>query len=456
MRDRLDDVLDGRSFPRQVPTDSASDSTHQSASPFRRRARSSESVFTRRAKGRIVIGWEGVIRIRNLEVRTRPGRALTGAAIAVLCVTLLPAPVTNEDVPILCLLCGSEGGADLVLNIGLFVPIGYLAFRALSGRMFAFAFVLLLPLAVESLQMLIPGRHPTTGDLLANWLGGLLGIVGALLVDRRRRADAKQIIAALALPALLCVSLPMTVLLLEPEIPSGVHYGQWTPKLEFADLYPGMVHAAGVADRPLPDGLLDDVAVAGLRAGLWIDPLIVEFTAGSAPARLAPIFRIVDGHGIESVLVGARRNDLVVRVRRRSRSWRFRSPELRFAGLHPDPGERLSVTLQRRSGQICIRTTRESECGPLAAPGRSWRLLMGPLWPRLNEPAADALWLAVLGYFSVVAALGLHASAGRRFRTTVIAAPCAVYGLLWLLAPQIGWTAGLLGLGAGSWAGWRS
>lgn len=398
-----------------------------------------------------------MIRIGNLEGRKGPGLALAGAALAVLCLTLFPAPATNEDVPILCLLCGSEGGADLVLNIGLFLPIGYLAFRNRSSRMFAFAFVLLLPLTIESLQLLIPGRHPTTGDLVANWLGGLVGIVVASLhLHRRRRADRRQIIAALALPVLLSVSLPVTLLLLQPEIPDTSYYGEWTPQLEFMDRYDGRVRTARVADRPLPDELLPDATVADLRAGAWVDPLIIEFTAGSPPARLAPIFRLVDGRRTELVLLGARSDDLVVRVRRRSRSFRFRSPELRFAGMHPHPGERLSVSLQRRSGQICASTSRGSECRSLAAPGRSWRLLTGSLWPGLNEPAVDGLWLAVLGYLSVAAVLGLHASASRRFRTAVIAAPCVAYCLLWLLAPQIGWVVGLLGLVAGSWAGVRN
>jgi len=399
---------------------------------------------------------EGVIRIGNLEGRKGPGLVLAGAALAVLCVTLFPAPAANEEIPILCLLCGSEGGADLVLNIGLFLPIGYLAFRYRSSRMFALALVSLLPLTIESLQVLVPGRHPTTGDLVANWLGGLVGIVVALHIDRRPRADTRQIVAALALPFLLSVSLPVTLLLLQPEIPASSYYGEWTPELEFMDRYLGRVHMAGVADRPLPDQLLDQATVADLRAGAWTDPLIVEFTAGSPPARLAPIFRMADERGNELALLGARRNDLVVRVRRRSRSFRFRSPELRFAGTHPNPGERLSVALQRRSGQICASMSGASECRLLATPGRSWRLLTGSRWPRLNETAVDGLWLAVLGYLSVAAALGLHASASRRFRTTVIATPCVVYCLLWLLTPQVGWVVGFLGLTTGSWAGVRS
>ena len=98
---------------------------------------------------------------------------MVGAMI--LAVTLTPMPHQAAQVALtgpFCLACGDGGGADFVLNIALFLPLGAaLAAAGLRART-----VVLLGLAlsagVELLQFsVIPGRDATVGDVVANTAG---------------------------------------------------------------------------------------------------------------------------------------------------------------------------------------------------------------------------------------------------------------------------------------------
>src|ERR1700688_4690962 len=106
----------------------------------------------------------------------RIGGALTIASLAaILFATLLPAsgePVASH----LCLVCGTVGAVDFILNVLLFVPLG--VGLALCGFPASRAILVmgLLSISIETAQLLvIPGRDATLGDVLTNTLGGALG-----------------------------------------------------------------------------------------------------------------------------------------------------------------------------------------------------------------------------------------------------------------------------------------
>jgi glycopeptide antibiotics resistance protein len=69
---------------------------------------------------------------------------------------------------------------SLVGNIALFIPLGWLLpmiwpqLRSLQGVVVAAA---ACSIAIELVQFLIPGRSPTTDDVLLNTLGGLIGAI---------------------------------------------------------------------------------------------------------------------------------------------------------------------------------------------------------------------------------------------------------------------------------------
>ena len=78
---------------------------------------------------------------------------------------------------------------EFSLNIAMFVPLGVLLVLLFGPRFFWMAAVasLAVTFSIEGLQQLIPFRVPDTRDLLANGLGGLIGMfVGLALVGIAR------------------------------------------------------------------------------------------------------------------------------------------------------------------------------------------------------------------------------------------------------------------------------
>lgn len=93
---------------------------------------------------------------------------------------------------------------EFLANIGLFVPIGMfllLLFGA-GGWWIAAGGSFALTSLIETLQRGIPGRVSDERDLVANTLGGLIGIVIAFVltlpatIRRRRRKRARRALAA--------------------------------------------------------------------------------------------------------------------------------------------------------------------------------------------------------------------------------------------------------------------
>lgn len=82
--------------------------------------------------------------------------------------------------------------ADGLLNVTMLVPLGFFTVLAVRRVWPAAVLVLALPLVVETVQTIIPGRQCSPIDYLTNVTGGLVGVaVGAVvLVVRRHRPAA--------------------------------------------------------------------------------------------------------------------------------------------------------------------------------------------------------------------------------------------------------------------------
>ena len=119
-------------------------------------------------------------RVASLPHRARIGRWVAiSAAILIASVTLTPGegPAAANVAP-LCLVCGSYGGADAILNVLLFAPLGFgLALWGVrAGR--ALLTALAVTILIETLQwFIIPGRDATLGDVAMNFLGAAFGFV---------------------------------------------------------------------------------------------------------------------------------------------------------------------------------------------------------------------------------------------------------------------------------------
>lgn len=84
---------------------------------------------------------------------------------------------------------------EFLANVGMFVPVG-LFFLLLFGRRLWWVAVLAgatLTVAIETAQLFLPGRVSDVRDLVANTVGGLIGVLAALVVTAgsARRARAR-------------------------------------------------------------------------------------------------------------------------------------------------------------------------------------------------------------------------------------------------------------------------
>lgn len=83
---------------------------------------------------------------------------------------------------------------DVVLNVVLYAPVGF-ALATLARRRHsravstaaAIAVVFALSTSMELLQVYVPGRDPSSLDVLTNTIGGAIGAAAAILSDRRIR-----------------------------------------------------------------------------------------------------------------------------------------------------------------------------------------------------------------------------------------------------------------------------
>ena len=113
------------------------------------------------------------------HLRRIGGVIAVASVAAILVATLLPdagKPVDSH----LCIVCGTLGGVDSILNVLLFFPLGI--GLALSGIPWKRAVLTAcaLSLTVETAQFLfVPGRDATLGDVVTNTVGGALGFAVA-------------------------------------------------------------------------------------------------------------------------------------------------------------------------------------------------------------------------------------------------------------------------------------
>lgn len=312
--------------------------------------------------------------------------------------TLSPLPHSGTELLIACIVCGQRGLADGLLNVVLFIPAGLifasrlrivpavLAGAALSG-------------AIELIQLVVPGRDPSVGDLVFNTAGAVLGagILGAapfwLSDDPRRRT-----LLAAGWAAFVIAAIFLTGWLLRPVPPSGLLSAEWAPQLTGMNTYRGRITAAALGSVQVRPG-----PAAGSTA--W-SPLLAQGAPLGVVAEvvtpvdgLAPLLTIHTAGGVEVALLGMDGRDLVFRRLNRARMLRLDSPALRLRDAVDSThvGRRLLLgTATTRRGQ-CFAVDRTRTCGVGHTAGIGWSLLLAKL-ERLPLPgsALNALWLAAL------------------------------------------------------------
>lgn len=331
----------------------------------------------------------------------RVGRAALPLAIAALILRLtLPAmPGPHLEISRACILCGERGIADAILNIALFVPLGF-TLTFWMGAKTAVLIGLLFTVGIESAQVLIPGRFPTLGDVLFNTAGCALGSAffatrASWLWPSRMRSGWLSFAAATAASIALLTG---AYLIAPAPIPPGPVISHITPRFRSFAVYQGSVlsaHLNGkaiIAGRP-PVGPAD---THFLPSG---GELAIRLVVGPQPGRLAPVVAITDDSSNELLFMGIDGADLVFRTRLRSVPLGLTRPGIRAAGALQAlrQGDLTTITIARRDRDYCIGVARTSECGFGFHLLRSWSLLYYPSSFSLRTfGILDFVWLGLL------------------------------------------------------------
>ena len=184
---------------------------------------------------------------RRIQVR-RSAVAAFALLGLVLFLTLFPEPPSEGSKAGGCFWCGHYALADAILNLLLFLPIGFLlGLRHKGSHVRTWAGLTALAVLIEVAQLFIPGRFATLSDILMNSAGAAIGIGLANQWRRgpvlRGRVTGGMTIVAGIVAA--CVTLGST-LLLSPSLPESGWFGQWTPDLGHYEQYDGEVLDARV------------------------------------------------------------------------------------------------------------------------------------------------------------------------------------------------------------------
>ncbi|MDZ4864190.1 MAG: VanZ family protein [Gemmatimonadota bacterium] len=335
------------------------------------------------------------------------GVALTAVAVAFIAwYTLRPSPQDIQkaaQTDFLCLYaCGDQALRDTVLNIVLFVPLGF----ALAWWLPGWAAMLLCIAATGGIEYTqwgwLAGRDASLRDLLTNAIGGGLGL---WLAHGWRRLLLPTPAAATRLAASAGSSwvavVGLTAVAVQPSLPDTTWWGQWAPQLGQFEQWRGTLLDADVNGVTVPNGAA--ASTGALRRELLSDRAIVtaRILTGPPPTETAPIVSSFDGDQREIFVLGQRGNDLVFSIRTGLLAAGLRGPLVRFPGaLALPPGEPVTVSggIADRGWQLQVTTATATQTSDMRwSAGLLWSgflpftYVMGPETAPLN-----ALWLGLL------------------------------------------------------------
>lgn len=347
---------------------------------------------------------------------TRRSGAFIVYTLVLAAATLWPRERSGVDTLSLCLICGDRGTADAILNVLLFLPLGLLA--PVRRWVPALLLAVLASTAIELLQLAVPGRHPSPGDLVFNTLGaaagfGLARITRYWVHPSTYLGDRLATIAAI----LAAATLPVTAWVAEQDLPEPPYRVELTTDRPGLLPYPGTIFGAGIQPLNLragPSGQ-GEAAKRLLEQGALMG-VIVE--AGPPPPGLAPVLALYDAGGRTVALLGIDSTDLVYRQHTRASRLRLDNPDMRARGAL-DPvasGDTTQLATGVVRGRRCFLVMETLTCGYGIPGDRGWRFLYA-----MNGASESTLsgismaWLALLlfpvGYWARShLALGLAAA----------------------------------------------
>jgi hypothetical protein len=337
------------------------------------------------------------------------------ACLLIVRITLTPNGPFLPDHVDLCIICGDKGTADFILNVLLFVPLGFGLRLAGTRRRAAAVVAVLMTITIETLQYyVVPGRESGLNDIVSNSTGGFLGIaladtIGLLI------APAPAVARRLALGAALgwCAIAAGVQWLLRPAFPPTVYYEQVAPNLPQFARFGGVVLDATFNGQRFHSGRMSPESSAVVRAALLAGDarIIARVIPGRSTEHAAPIVSVFDRHRAEIFVLARRHDDIVFRLRRRGQDLGFLPVTLTLSGAFSstvsDSGPVTVVATVQPTGIRLEAGSRvaERESGVGSGVWLGWRLFLpDEAWygdfPTLFAAAWVIMFCAPMGYWA--------------------------------------------------------
>jgi hypothetical protein len=388
--------------------------------------------------------------------------AVLGAAL-VLVATLTPTSDARGSAatPLLCLVCGRSGGADIAANLLLFLPLA-LGLR-LSGQSWGRTVLAcgLLSLTVELLQYrVVVGRDASLSDVLTNTtsaaIGATLGGFLPRMVAPRPRAAAALLAGG---TALLLVLLAASAWLLAPWVRDAPLASGWAHIAQGFDVFTGGVEAVHLDGAPMPsDGAPADSAALRRRLAAGSFDLQADIVSGVPVTERSWIYILGVGSD-QTLALSQRRRKARIDLPARALRFLLFAPAVTLPeGLPERAGVPVRLTARGHDGRVRLTSDydgRERSVELTISPAYGWIMLA----PFDLATGTKVRWVTAFGL--ALAALPLGFWARRTARPGAALAGLAA-ALVFALAviPAAGgfppvhwseWMAGALGAAAG-WA----
>jgi hypothetical protein len=396
--------------------------------------------------------------------RTGLWLAVSGLLL-ILVMTLYPVPsqaIASASTPLLCLVCGREGGQDVVLNLLLFFPF------AVGLRLLGWPWIHvvgtsgLLSFSVESLQFLaIPGRDASLSDLLTNTTGGALGAAVAPFLRESVEPAPRNARLLLLGGAVVWLGVQgLSAWMLAPWTPGGKLRSGWAHLSAVGyEPFRGRVHSVRLDGIPMPaNAPVPDSAAVRARLNRGSATLELEATSGSPGPNRRWLYVIHTASSFP-LRIDQWGRDVYFTAPARALEFRLVPPTLRVPdGFPMEVDQAVHLSAGERDRRLWVtstygRTRRSFELN--LSPSHGWILLfpfgfvLGP-----EARALTVIWLA-----ATLVPLGFWAGRtgwGWLGWVPITAALALGLGVLpWVSSyPPVHWSewlAGVLG-GAGGWA----
>lgn len=337
--------------------------------------------------------------------------------------------------PSFCIFCGDTSTLDAILNVFLFIPFGMGLRLAGFSRRRVFAIGLVTTITVELLQLLIPGRDTSLGDVITNSSGAVIGIICAdiwrVVVLPSRRAAMRLAIGWTLLWAMVLMA---SAELAHISLPNTTAWGVWRPELLQHDYFPGRVISATAGGLRTPDAI--SATSVDVRRRLSSDSVVVEGSVVGAIATGPPsaIATVYDYQRSQIFMLGQRKGNLIFSLRMRTADARVETPDIRLDSVFPRHRPPVPDTIRVAGGLIhhvlWIRAESHGVIRERTQPvdaGLGWSYFL----PFPYEYGVETMWLTIIW----IAGLAVPAMywATRAGRATAFAVGAALALTLFLI-----------------------